>query len=1128
MHFLLKFDTVKPDQLITLNCQYSLSAALSKIIQRATATYAPILLIFTMLSCRQPDSLFKVMPASTTSIHFVNQLQNSSNLNIIKYLYYYNGGGVAIGDVNNDGLADIYFTANSKGNNKFYLNKGNFEFEDITARAGVAGNADWCSGVTMADVNGDGYLDIYVSAVSNSNGLKGSNQLFINNGGASVSFTESAAKYGLNFSGLSTQAAFFDYDRDGDLDCYLLNHSQSQVGNIPDTLKRKNSGSISGDRLYRNDLNAGLEGFTDVTKEAGVYQSDLGFGLGLAVADFNNDGWLDIYIGNDFYENDYYYVNNGNGSFSESGAKHFNHYSRFSMGNDAADYNNDGQLDLITVDMLPNDEKVLKTYGSDESAEIYKVKFLQNGYQYQYSKNSLQQNNGNGSSFSEQSLLSGVSATDWSWCPFFVDFDNDGAKDLFITSGIVKRPMDLDYISFSNRFRDTKGLEDKSVLDKMPDGSSYPFVFKGDGASGFTDVSDLWGTKLLNGYFNGAAYADLDNDGNVDVVINSINAKATILKNTAPKKNFLSVVCKGTAPNTTGIGTKVYLFQNGKLQYQQLMLTRGFQSSSDTKLHFGLDSIKTLDSLLVVWPDQSMQVVKTVKSNQQIILHQKDASGIFDYNQYFKKEQPLLNAVENDTAINWKHNENDFSDFNVQFLIPHKLSTRGPKIAVADVNGDGLDDFYACGAKEQPGCLMLQQKNGKFAKIDSAVFIADARCEDVDAIFFDANGDGFSDLYVVSGGNEITGNNKMLLDRLYINNGKGHYSKALDALPLIFQNKSCITVADIDKDGDQDIFVGNLANANAYGLPQTSFLLLNNGKGIFSLAGESTIALSKIGMVTSASFADINNDGWSDLVVAGEWMPITVFINKKAVFEKSIVPHSTGWWQTLFIDDVNQDGQLDILAGNWGWNNKFCSGKNGPVKLYVADFDKNGQTDQLLSYTRDGREYPFLAKDEVERPLPVLKKHYLLYADYAGVEMKEVFKGFVDDVTPLEAERLGSAVCYGNSKGGFNIVDLPLALQRSPIFAFQKVNGSKGTQNHYLSAGNFFDVIPYEGRYDAQPLALFQSNQNNIIKALPQQNLSEIKGQFRDLKWVHSIKHGPVIVAGANNEGLLILTLSKR
>jgi hypothetical protein len=479
--------------------------------------------------------------------------------------------------------------------------------------------------------------------------------------------------------------------------------------------------------------------------------------------------------------------------------------------------------------------------------------------------------------------------------------------------------------------------------------------------------------------------------------------------------------------------------------------------------------------------------------------------------------------MHSDSLINWKHDENVFSDFNVQYLIPHKLSTRGPKIAVGDINGDGLDDLYACGAKEQPGCLMVQQENGAFKKIDTAIFVADARSEDVDALFFDANGDGFADLYVVSGGNEIYGNNPMLLDRLYINNGKGHFTKAEGSLPPIFQNKSCITIADIDRDGDQDIFIGNLADANAYGIPQSSYMLFNNGKGIFSLAAESTIALSKIGMVTSASFADINKDGWSDLIVAGEWMPITVFTNKKGVFEKTIIPNSTGWWQTIFIDDVNLDGQPDILAGNWGLNNKFSSGKNRPLKLYVSDFDKNGQTDQLLSYTREGIEYPFLAKDEMERALPVLKKHYLLYADYAGVEMKQVFKGFVESVAPLEAERLASAVCYGNGKGGFSMKDLPVGLQRAPIFAFQKIQSSNGIENHYLSAGNFFDVIPYEGRYDAQPFALFRGRKDNSIEPIAQQNLLAIKGQFRDLKWLQTKRYGSIIVAGENDGGVLLL-----
>lgn len=1079
------------------------------------------LTVFTlsMVSCHKSEELFERLPSSKTNVRFENRLEKRPLFGILYYLYYYNGGGVATGDINNDGLPDIYFTANSKGHNKLYLNKGNFQFEDITDKAGVAGTSDWCSGVTMADINGDGYMDIYVSAVANHHGLKGHNELFINNGNGS--FTESAAKYGLDFSGFTTQAVFFDYDHDGDLDCYILNQSHQPNQNIVDTSKRRKFDPYAGDRLYRNDLNGPEKKFTDVSAQAGIYQSSLGYGLGLAVADINNDGWEDIYIGNDFHENDYYYVNNGNGTFTESGAKVFNHYSRFSMGNDVADYNNDGQLDLITVDMLPGDEKTLKTYGSDENADIYKFKIVNNGYQYQYSKNCLQRNNGNGTSFSETSLLSGVSATDWSWSPLFADFDNDGIKDLFISSGIVKRPVDLDYIKFVSNLYIHKGLNtsdkyDQMALDKMPDGSSHPFLFKGDGSLGFRDMSNEWGTGDLKGYFNGASYADLDNDGNLDLVVNCIDAPALILKNNAPKKNYLSLSFKGEGLNSMGIGAKAYIFSRGKLQYQQLMLTRGFQSSSDCRLHFGLNDQSLIDSLLVVWPDQKYQLLKHVKANQNLRLEQRQATGSFHYAQFFPPGPDYFSQLT-DINLPWKHRENDFEDYNVQYLIPHSESTRGPKIAVADVNGDGLDDLYACGAKGQPGTLLVQQADGSFLAADTTLFGADAAGEDVDALFFDANGDKKPDLYVVTGGNEYTGKDPALTDRLYINDGQGHFTKS-SGLPLLYANKSCVTAADIDHDGDMDLFVGNLADPRAYGIPQTSYLLINDGRGNFSVAGQDKMPLAQIGMVTSAVFADVNQDGWPDLVVAGEWMPLTVFINHGGNFIKNPLAHTSGWWQSLYLDDVNGDGKLDILAGNWGWNNKFEDGKNSPVKLYVADFDKNGQTDQLLSYMKKGEEYPFLAKDEMEKALPVLRKHYLLYSDYAGLPMKDAFYGFAETVEPLVAERLGSVVSYGDGKGGFKTEDLPSSLQLAPIFSFQKTNTV--LPDTYIAGGNFFDVIPYEGRYDAQPLALFQSNKNGI-RYLHQPDLLALKGQVRDTKWMRTARHGMVLVVARNNEPLL-------
>jgi len=1083
------------------------------------------ILSFSILSCNRTESVFESLSPSSTNIHFTNKPEKHKLFSILYYLYYYNGGGVSTGDVNNDGLPDIYFTANSRGNNKLYLNKGGFKFEDVTDKAGVAGSSDWSSGVTMADVNGDGNLDIYVSAVSNAYDLKGHNQLFVNNGNGT--FTERSAEYGLDFSGLSTQAAFFDFDHDGDLDCYILNHSKNPHSNIVDTINRRKFDPISGDRLYRNDLSKTGK-FTDVSAGAGIFQSNLGYGLGLAIADFNNDGWEDIYVGNDFHENDYYYLNNGNGTFKEAGAEHFGHYSRFSMGNDVADYNNDGQLDVVTVDMLPPDEKTLKTYGSDENPDIYKVKLQMNGYQYQYSKNCLQRNNGNGTSFSEIGLQAGISATDWSWCPLFADFDNDGAKDLFISSGIVKRPVDLDYIRFVSDLK-VKGLDrtdkfDEEAINAMPDGASKPFFFKGDGTMNFQDVSNDWGTGKMKGYFNGASYADLDNDGNLDLVINCIDAPAVVLKNNAPKKNYLSVSFKGDGLNTTGIGAKAYLFAKGKMQYQQLMLTRGFQSSSDIRLHFGLDATTTLDSLLIVWPDQKYQLLKNVAANKQLTVSQKDAAGTFDYSAWFKST-PELFAAQNLNS-NWQHRENDFVDYNVQYLIPHSQSTRGPKIATGDVNNDGLDDFYACGARDQAGVLMIQQSNGTFLPSDTGIFKEDAASEDMDAVFFDANGDKSPDLFVVSGGNEYADNNLALSDRLYLNDGKGHFTKSQGSLPPIFQNKSCVTVADIDKDGDTDIFIGTLANAKAYGIPQTSYLLINDGKAHFSIAGQNTITLATIGMVTSASFTDINKDGWSDLIVTGEWMPLTVFTNHNGKFQQTAIPKSTGWWQTIFVDDVNNDGNPDILAGNWGCNTKFWSGKNGPVKLYVSDFDKNGQTDQLLSYTANGIEYPFLAKDEMERALPVLRKHYLLYADYAGLPMEDAFYGFAETVKPLQAERMASAVCYGNGKGGFTISDLPAQLQSAPIFSFQKIKTS-ANENMYVGGGNFFDVIPYEGRYDAQPLVVFSSNRQNKIHYIPQTNFAALKEQVRDIKWLHT-KQGNILAVAGNNTGLLFYSFQNQ
>jgi enediyne biosynthesis protein E4 len=1091
----------------------------------------PVIVSLMFLSCNSEETLFTSLPASDTHITFTNTLEKKKAFGILYYLYYYNGGGVATGDINNDSLPDIYFTANSKGHNKLYLNKGNFEFEDITDKAGVKGNADWCTGTTMADVNADGFLDIYVSTVSNKYGLKGKNELYINNGNGT--FTEKAAQYGLGTSCFTTQSAFFDYDHDGDLDCYILNQSHHPHENIVDTSNRKKYDTLSGDRLYRNDVNTTGK-FTDVSAMAGIYQSNLGYGLGLAVADISNDGWEDIYVGNDFHENDYYYVNQKNGSFKEEGASHFRHYSRFSMGNDVADYNNDGQLDIVTVDMLPPDEKTVKTYGSDENPDVYKVKLEIQGYQKQYSKNCLQRNNGNGVSFSETSLMSGMSATDWSWAPLFADFDNDGNKDLFISSGIVKRPVDLDYVRFVSDLEVKHDMNrtdkyDDMAVDKMPDGSSHPFLFKGDGKLSFSDMSDKWGTGKMKGYYSGAAYADLDNDGNLDLVINQLNAQAVILKNNTPKKNYVSISFKGDSLNTFGIGAKAYIFQKNKsgssfIQYQQLMFTRGFESSSDARLHFGLDSIPVIDSILIVWPNQKFQTLKNVPVNKFISVLEKEAAGVFNYEKYFKKEPTLFTDISDKINISWKHTENDFFDYNSQYLIPHGQSTRGPKIAVADVNKDGLDDFYVCGGTAQPGALMIQTKDGKFIQSTLAIESRMTYTEEVDALFFDANSDTYPDLYVVSGGNTYEDENPALRDNLYLNDGKGNFKQVLNAIPRIERNKSCVSSTDIDKDGDIDLFVGGLANAKAFGIPQDSYLLLNNGKGIFTIADSTIINTKSLGIVTTASFADINKDGWDDLIVTGEWMPLKIFINNKGRFSESDIAQSTGIWQTIYCTDVNGDGFTDILAGNWGHNTKLYAGKNGPAKLYVKDFDGNGSVEQILCYTIDGKEYTFLAKDELERRLPVLKKAYLKYDEVAGKTVQYMFYDLFKDYVELKAETLGSCCFINDGKGNFTKQELPDELQLAPIFSFAP--SFLNETGNYIAGGNFYGVIPFEGRYDALPPTLFSFNKaaNNFKTGT---TMPYVGGEIRDIKKLKTANGNEILVMARNSEKLLFFSKDK-
>lgn len=1032
-----------------------------------------VLASLVLTSCSQNETqLFEKLDPQESNITFKNELIESKNISILDYLYYYNGGGVALGDINNDGLVDMYFTSN-QGKNKLYLNKGNNKFEDISIKAGVEGQSDWNTGTVMADVNGDGFLDIYVCAVVGINGFEGHNELFINN--KNNTFTESAAEYGLDLDNYSSSAAFLDYDLDGDLDMYLLNHavhSEVSFGNA--NIRNKRSYEC-GDKLFQN--NNGK--FVDVSEKAGIFGGANGFGLGIAVSDFNLDGFPDIYIGNDFHEDDYYYLNNGDGTFTESLKQFFGHTSRFSMGVDVADVNHDGFPDILSLDMLPEDEKVLKASLGDDNVQMLKVRTEKLGYHYQYTRNMLQLNQ-SGKHFTETALLSGIAATDWSWSTLFADYDQDGEQDIFVANGIPKRPNDLDYVKYysndkiKNKLNTTK-LLDKEALKRMPAGNVTNYVFQGDSDLMFKDRSKDWleNDTIIS---NGSGYADIDNDGDLEIITNNTNAIATVYQNKTDKKaNYLKLKLRFDGKNTFGIGAKVISYVKGQKQFKELQTTRGFQSSSEPVVHFGYGKINTIDSLVVIWPDKTFQTLKKVKTNQALTIKANKNRKEFNYQSLHPKVLPVLQKVNGNLGIDFIHEENEYIDFTVQKLIPYQRSDRGPATAIGDWDGDGKEDIFFGGSKDKNAVFYLQKGNG-FVSKSYPIFSQDAIYEDASAVIADFNGDQKKDLFVASGGGENASN---LQDRLYFNSSTNPIKQEL---PQLAQNASIVRTIDYDKDGDLDLFIGNNSETNRFGSKPDCYLLKNsNGKFVL----DQSKTFSKIGMVTDAVVTDFNADGQYDLIVIGEWMAPTFFANQKGKFinvtVKVSAENNKGLWQAIAPFDIDHDGDQDYMLGNWGMNSKFKASVDFPLKMYYDDFDSNGSFETIVAKEKNGKYYTTMGLDELaEQFSGMLKKKFNSYQSFAGKTVEEVFDPKMLQKAKLyEVHNLKSGYLK-NDKGRFVFVPFTNKMQVAPINCFVQSDFMGDSKTEVFAAGNYFGVSPYQSRFDGFSGALIQDEKTQI------------------------------------------------
>ncbi|MCF6180887.1 VCBS repeat-containing protein [Lutibacter sp.] len=1087
---------------------------------------------FVACNSSEPSSkrtLFVSELPEQTGVDFTNIVTESDSLNYFKFPYIYMGGGVSIGDINNDGLQDIFFTSN-QNTNKLYLNKGHLKFEDITAKANLAGNKLWNTGVTMIDINNDGFLDIYVSVSGLTQNRK--NQLYINNG--DLTFTEEAEKYGIADNGNSTQASFIDYDHDGDLDLYVANYPPNKTSAPIVFYKRKmdNPTLEESDHLYRNN---GNNTFTDVTKEAGI----LNFGLALSVSigDFNQDGWPDIYVSNDFTSPDYFYINTKDGHFKEMAKESFKHITLYGMGSDVGDYNNDGWLDMVQLDMTAADNRRLKANMSGMNLESF-WEIVNDGMHYQYMQNSLQLNRGLDAKgnlmFSETSRIAGISSTDWSWSALFADLDNDGWKDIYVTNGSRRDVNNTDYF---------KQLQKKSRFLKlsMDDIKNIPsekienYAFKNNRDLTFTDVSKKWGLNL-KGFSNGMAYGDLDNDGDLDIVINNIDSIATIYKNRdneTNKNHYLRFKLNGPKSNLNGLGTKIKIQNKSKIQFQELYLTRGFQSSVEPFIHFGLGNLEKVDSVSVVWPDGKSQLLTNLKTDKVYILNYKEA--VENQSKATKKTTKLFRNITAENLISFTHQEVKSDDYLKQPLLPYSFSNLGPKMAKADVNNDGLDDIFIGNGSGFASALFLQQTNGTFKLAINKAFDEDKKFEDMGAAFFDADGDGDQDLYVVSGSYEFNINSPYLQDRLYLNNGKGTFTKS-NNLPIVNTSGSVVKPADFDNDGDVDLFVGGRVVPGKYPLPAKSYILQNNGKGIFTDVTEKVAPqYTKLGMVTDAIWTDYNNDKKLDLIVIGDWMPISIFENNGNKFvnktKEANLQNSTGWWSSIAQGDFDKDGDMDYIVGNLGLNYKSKATIKEPFEVYAKDFDNNGSLDIVLSYYNEGKLYPVRGRSCSSQQNSEVAKKFPSYNQFSVADVTEVYgKDELKNALHYQAKNFASGYLENLGNGKFKFKKLPNLAQLSSINK-TLVNDYDGDGNlDCVIAGNLYESEIETPRNDSSIGLFLKGDGKGHFKAISREKSGfYAPGDVKDMISIKTKDNKKYIITSSNRGSLnVIKSFSKK